>query len=183
MLKIKIILLSIFFSLSQVESLAAVKNPFPLCGDILAKHWVLDESEKILFVSNSGARFEAILNNAGLLKFDVHNLGLNNERLDEDFNPKAALLNVIKHWGDRVQVIRGVWMKVHGEAPENQSRNYYEFMAALEKGLKPEDAVFETWTGKQARAAGFSKCSNIIYISDTDENPKSAWKLFVDFVR
>ncbi len=183
MLNLKIILLSIFFSLSQIESFAAEKKEFPLCGDLLAKYWISDESEKILFVSPSGARFEAILNAAGLLKFDVRNLGENNERLDADYNSKVALLNVIQHWGERVQVIRGVWMKAQSGMTENQSRNYYEFMAALEKGLKPEEAVFESWTGKQARAAGFSKCSNIIYISDKDENPKSAWKLFVDFVR
>lgn len=40
-------------------------------------------------------------------------------------------------------------MKAQSGMPENQSRNYYEFMAALEKGLKPEEAVFESWTGNK----------------------------------
>lgn len=183
MLKLKIILQSIFFSLSQIESFAAEKRQIPLCGDLLAKYWILDSSEKILYVSESGARFEAVLSSEGELVIDVRNLGENNERLDSEYHPKLALKNVIEHWGQRVQVLRGVWMKAQSGMPENQSRNYYEFMEALNRGLNPEDAVFETWTGKQAKAAGFIKCSNIIYVFDIDENPKNAWKLFVYFTR
>jgi hypothetical protein len=163
--------------------LATERGSFPICKNLIAQHLISGSQEKVAFKATTGARFLAELHHNGVVTFDLINRGDNNEILYPDFIPKEAFQRVLEHWGDRVSIIQGVWMKASSASSKQESRNYYEFMDALDRGLSPEEAVFETWTGKQAKAAGFTKCLNITYLFETEENPRNAWKLYVNFGR
>ncbi len=183
MLRIKILAL-VFFSSNIGTCFYAERIPLALCKNVLATEIIFPDSRAtIKFSSADTAYFEAKLALDGTVTFDFKNRDSKNEILNSDLIPKEAFQGVITHWGPKVRAIRGVWMKAPQGYGKEVSRNFYEFQEALERGLSPEEAVFETWTGKQAKAAGFSKCLNIQYVFENDENPKNAWKLYVDFGR
>lgn len=167
-------------------SFATEKSSFSLCKNALAQRFSYYPSgpEKIFYQSaENDSHFIADISNNGIVTFDVRNRDENNAILSSSLIPSQAVLNVLQFWGDRVVAVRAVWIKINANSSISESRNYFEFMNALKDGYTPEVAVFETWTGRQLRVAGFNRCIDIIYSVDSSDDPFNAWKIFVYFGR
>jgi RHS repeat-associated protein len=63
--------------------------------------------------------------------------------------------------GDKATSIRGIWRDADG-----MRDNLDSFRKAIANGLTPEQAAFETWTGKMAREKGFTRIVSVEEISD-----------------
>jgi len=78
--------------------------------------------------------------------------------------------NILEHFKGRFGGIRGDWQ--FGD-------NLAEFNKGLSKRLSPEQAALATWTGQQAKAAGYSK----VIIRELAGSPGSYTHVEVTFVR
>lgn len=73
---------------------------------------------------------------------------------------KAALLELIRNWGeDTITGIVGSWHadEEFGYLPDGMSTNLRIFKLRLSEGLTPEEAAWQTPTGKWAKSLGFCK--------------------------
>ena len=67
----------------------------------------------------------------------------------------GAMFNeAMQAFGTNVKAVRGTWIG-HGEL----SSNFDSFKSALAAGKSPEEAAFDTFTGKMAKRHGFAKAT------------------------
>jgi hypothetical protein len=61
--------------------------------------------------------------------------------------------DVFDHFGeDNIKQFEGLWVK-----GKSWDTNFREYMNNLSKGMSPEAAAWETWTGRQLKQRGFTR--------------------------
>jgi filamentous hemagglutinin len=59
---------------------------------------------------------------------------------------------VFDHFGaDKIREFDGKWVR-----NSSFQDNYNEYMQNIRNGMKPEEAAWNTWTGRQMKARGFT---------------------------
>jgi hypothetical protein len=74
---------------------------------------------------------------------------------------KELFAAMMKHFGDRVKSIKAVW-----SSEIEMGDNLDAFNSAVRAGKTARQAAFDTWTGQQAKAAGFTAVGRIVPAGD-----------------
>ncbi len=102
--------------------------------------------------------FNAEINAQGLLSVSAY-LAYPQFNLRSHLSGSELYRQMMDHFGARVKAIQGHW--AYGD-------NQAQFFAALAKGLTPEQAALNTWSGRQAAHYGFSKVESV----DIEKSPR-----------
>lgn len=102
-----------------------------------------------------GFKFEAILDKDGELFIDTElvkpQLGIRSH-----MHGSYLYSQMIQHFGlERIKAIRDVW---------GGGTNFTQLYTNLRNGMSPEDAAFQTWSGRQAALYGFTKIESFEFV-------------------
>jgi len=101
--------------------------------------------------SNNRFKAFAIVSPDGLLEIDLRTK-LEDGTRSIVLHGAEQFRRILRHFAGRFRGIRGNWQ--HGD-------NLKVFNRTTAAGMTSEEAALQTWTGRQAQAAGFSRVENI----------------------
>lgn len=101
--------------------------------------------------SNYRYKAFALIDSDGMLEIDLRTR-LEDGRRSTVLRGAEQFHLILRHFAGRFRGIRGNWQFGDNLAAFNQ---------AVQAGRSPEEAALQTWTGRQAQAAGFSRVENL----------------------
>ena len=86
---------------------------------------------------------------------------------DGNIVAKDEFQNTLAHFGrSRIKAIRGTWDSFGGELADNLNQFHTNV-----RTMSPEQAALKTWTGEQARQAGFGNVTIKTLIPENSAGP------------
>lgn len=147
----------------SIHSVHAVNNSGRCVAMLSYFERMTQENPEMYFLfwdKESGAYLTAHIDEHGLVRFSVKTRDLQGNLLHPNSSSKQLFAKALAHFDTRTKGVVGSWQAKQSES-ENESpfgsTNLYQFNAALADGKSECDAIFSTWTGKQAMTHGFTQ--------------------------